>query len=103
VVADPEYAEIASSMRRQLLAGWDGAETERKILESQRLRIFLKSALETGRFTPWDYQPFQDASRRYVRRALPPTDDGVRVVATGREVPAVDGQAKRPPRRIMRT
>jgi len=103
VVDDPEYAEIAASLRDQLLAGWDGAETERKILESQRRRIFLKSALERGRFTPWDYQPFQDASRRYVRRALPPAEEAIRPVVTGREVPAGDGRSERAPRRIMRT
>ena len=103
VVDDPAYAEVAASMRAQLLEGWDGAETERKILESQRLRAFLKAALQRGTFTPWDYQPFRDASRTYVRRALPPSEDAIRPVVTGRDVPTVDPAGAPRPRRMMRT
>jgi choline-sulfatase len=66
---DPAYAEIARDLRARLMDRWDPAETERRVRDSQRLRAFLKEALFEGTYAPWDYQPFVDATRQYVRRA----------------------------------
>jgi choline-sulfatase len=30
----------------------------------------VADALMQGRYTPWDYQPFRDASRRFMRNHL---------------------------------
>ena len=51
-----------------MLKDWDPAVTERNVLASQRLRMFLKDALYEGEYTPWDYQPISDASQMWVRR-----------------------------------
>jgi choline-sulfatase len=37
------------------------------VLASQRRRHLVYAALRSGRYTPWDFQPFRDASRHYVR------------------------------------
>ena len=37
----------------------------RRVLSSQRRRRLVYKALTTGRITPWDYQPWQDASQLY--------------------------------------
>lgn len=68
VVGDPAYKEVASQLRAELLEDWDPAETEREVLASQRLRMFLKDALYEGEYTPWDYQPVSDSSQMWVRR-----------------------------------
>jgi choline-sulfatase len=69
VAGDPRYAPVAAQLRARLLDGWDPAETDRQVRASQRRRAFLKEALSQGKYTPWDYQPFFDATRQYVRRA----------------------------------
>jgi len=68
VVDHPAYRDIATQLRAELLADWDPVEEERRVLASQLLRIFLKEALFTGRYTTWDYQPVSDAARMWVRR-----------------------------------
>jgi len=73
VADDPAYADAAARLRARLHDGWDGAEMHRRVVESQRLRMFLKRALETGLRQAWDYQPFFDATRLYSRRRRAPT------------------------------
>lgn len=68
VVDEPGYRAIAAQLRARLLRGWDPEQAEQQVLASQRLRMFLKEALFQGAYTPWDYQPRLDATRRYVRR-----------------------------------
>jgi choline-sulfatase len=68
VVDNPSYKKIAEQLRSKLLKDWDPAETERNVLASQRLRIFLKDALYEGEYTPWDYQPDYDTTQMWVRR-----------------------------------
>ena len=69
VVDDPAYADVAERLRKRLLDGWDPGEVKEKVEASQRLRGFLKEALFQGKHIPWDYQPFFDATRTYVRRS----------------------------------
>ena len=65
---DPAYAGVAREMRARVLEGWDPVEQDRLVRESQHRRAFLKEALFAGTYAPWDFQPFVDASRRFVRR-----------------------------------
>ena len=37
------------------------------MLESQRARHLVARALARGAYSPWDFQPFTDASLQYVR------------------------------------
>ncbi len=63
----PEFRKLAAAFAEEAARKWDGAALKRQILESQRQRVFVQQALLAGRVHPWDYEPRQDASRRYNR------------------------------------
>ena len=46
---------------------WDLPRLKTEVLRSQRRRRFVYQALTTGQVTPWDFQPWEDASKRYYR------------------------------------
>ncbi len=66
---DPAHAHLMRALRARLMDGWDAASVDRAVRESQRRRAFLKEALFQGTYTPWDFQPYFDAARQYVRRS----------------------------------
>ncbi len=64
----PRVSEIEGRLHARALAGWDPDATHRRILASQRRRSFLARVAErSGRYPNWSYQPYVDASQRYVR------------------------------------
>ncbi len=67
-----EHAALEGRLRAEVLSRWDYAAVERQVLESQQRRLFAQRALLQGRWTAWDYQPPDDAARRYVRGAVDP-------------------------------
>ncbi|HEX2513167.1 MAG TPA: choline-sulfatase [Chloroflexota bacterium] len=64
----PADAALAASLKARLLDGWDPAQADREVRQSQHRRAFLKEALFTGRYAPWDYQPPGRGAEEYVRR-----------------------------------
>jgi choline-sulfatase len=64
---DPEHGEACSQLRSESDERWDLAELRERVLLSQSRRRFVAEALATGAHTPWDHQPYVDASRQYVR------------------------------------
>ena len=71
LAGQPAAAERVAAFRAEVAARWDLASLHRAVLESQRRRRFVFAALAQGAPTHWDYQPWVDASRRYVRSHLP--------------------------------
>ena len=63
----PEFRSLASGFAEEVARRWDGAALRHQIIESQRQRVFVQQALLAGRIHPWDYEPRQDAARRYNR------------------------------------
>jgi len=63
----PELAGIEAGLSERALADWDPAELEERVLRSQRDRRLILEAIAHGRAASWDYQPYFDASRQYVR------------------------------------
>jgi choline-sulfatase len=53
--------------RDEVARRWDLDSLEQSVLASQQRRHLVNAALRAGRYTPWDFQPFSDASRMYVR------------------------------------
>ncbi len=51
-------------------ARWDLAKFEADVLASQRRRRLVYDALRRGRYQPWDFQPHDPASERYMRNHL---------------------------------
>ena len=89
----PEFRKLAAAFAAEVAEKWDGAAIKRQILDSQRQRVFVHQALLAGRVHPWDYEPRQDASRRYNRNyggELYDTDRRARLPF--RPEPAKDGR-----------
>ena len=67
--ADPEIerelAHLYVAARR-----WDAAAIHQAVIASQRRRRLVDRALMTARVTAWDFQPFSDASERYMRNTV---------------------------------
>ena len=61
---------------------WNLDVLDEDIRENQQRRIVCYEALRQGRYTPWDHQPVQDASERFMRNHLDLND-----VEAGNRVP----------------
>jgi len=49
---------------------WNLDEFDADVRESQAKRWIVYEALRNGNYFPWDYQPLQDASERYMRNHM---------------------------------
>ena len=63
-------AAIVAMFRAEVAARWDLGALDRAVRESQHRRRLVDAALMTGRTKPWDFQPFKDASRQYMRNTI---------------------------------
>ncbi|QDL90766.1 choline-sulfatase [Paroceanicella profunda] len=66
----PEHAQELASMRALADARWDLARFDAQVRESQARRWVVYEALRNGAYFPWDYQPLQKASERYMRNHM---------------------------------
>ena len=67
LAAAGQQQSLAEAMRAEAERRWDLQAIERDVLESQRQRRLVAAGLLAGAHTPWDFQPFTDASRQWVR------------------------------------
>ncbi|GIK98100.1 MAG: choline-sulfatase [Alphaproteobacteria bacterium] len=63
----PGHGEEVARLTAEVDAIWNYAELERRVIESQKRRLFVHDVLLKGRYTPWDWQPRRDATQMYVR------------------------------------
>lgn len=66
---DPEFAEVEQAMLTDILQRWDPVRLKQDIVQSQKRRIYLQKVLLKGNRSPWDYYPYRDASKEFVRSA----------------------------------
>lgn len=66
----PEHAETVAAFTAAVHEHWDPEALHAAVLDSQRRRRLVFSALRQGTWRPWDFQPFTDASRQYMRNHL---------------------------------
>ncbi|WP_202908535.1 choline-sulfatase [Labrys sp. WJW] len=64
---DPGHADQVQDMLAEVERRWDMPRLKQEIIASQRRRRLVYKALSTGKVTPWDYQPWSDASLQYYR------------------------------------
>jgi choline-sulfatase len=64
---DPGQKELTRGLVAEVHRQWDLARLQAEVLVSQRRRRFVYRALTMGQVTPWDFQPWEDASKRYYR------------------------------------
>ena len=62
----PLVADFMAKVR----ARWDMAAFDAAVRESQARRWVVYPALRNGAYYPWDFQPLQKASERYMRNHM---------------------------------
>ena len=67
---DPAHAATLAKFRAQADARWDLARFDAQVRASQARRWVVYEALRKGAYTPWDFQPLQKASERYMRNHM---------------------------------
>ncbi|UHS64071.1 choline-sulfatase [Agrobacterium vaccinii] len=65
-----EYESTLASLLEQVRNRWDLPAFDRSVRESQARRWVVYKALRNGAHYPWDYQPLQKASERYMRNHM---------------------------------
>ena len=66
----PEQAQQAARLRQKSEDRWDLQAFDQAVRHSQARRLLVYDALRNGAYFPWDYQPIQQASERYMRNHL---------------------------------
>jgi choline-sulfatase len=67
---DPAHAETVAESMKRVRARWDMARFDEEVRESQARRRVVYEALRNGAYYPWDFQPLQKASERYMRNHM---------------------------------
>ncbi|MBQ2261144.1 MAG: choline-sulfatase [Loktanella sp.] len=70
LASDPAHHETLADLRAQADARWDLARFDADVRQSQACRWVVYEALRNGDYYPWDYQPLQKASERYMRNHM---------------------------------
>lgn len=70
LAALPGYADLLAYFTVMRRARWDMAAFDAAVRESQARRWVVYEALRNGSYFPWDYQPLQKASERYMRNHM---------------------------------
>ena len=70
LVETVEHAEVLERFRMMAAERWDLEEFDADVRQSQARRWVVYEALREGGYFPWDYQPLQKASERYMRNHM---------------------------------
>ncbi|RWK43413.1 choline-sulfatase [Mesorhizobium sp.] len=70
LAADPAHAALVASFTDKVLARWDMAAFDVAVRASQARRWVVYPALRNGTHYPWEFQPLQKASERYMRNHM---------------------------------
>lgn len=67
---NPANARLIDDLLKQVKACWNMGDFDAAVRESQARRWVVYEALRNGAHFPWDYQPLQKASERYMRNHM---------------------------------
>ncbi|MEQ1943323.1 choline-sulfatase [Mesorhizobium sp. VNQ89] len=67
---DPKHSETLSRLKSAAGTRWNLARFDAEVRASQAGRHVVYEALRNGAYYPWDYQPLQRASERYMRNHM---------------------------------
>jgi len=70
LAADPLAARDLERLRDECASRWDLPRLRERVIASQRRRHLVAASLAIGKHHAWDFQPFRDASRQFVRNHL---------------------------------
>jgi choline-sulfatase len=96
---DPQHSDRAAAFADEVVQRWNLKDIHARVLQSQRQRRVCWSALQEGTFEPWDFQPKDDATQKYIRSTMPLDDLELRaryppVDTFGRALPGSVSMAK---------
>jgi choline-sulfatase len=74
LAAAPEHAPLVAAFRAEVARRWRLDPLDAEVRASQRRRRIVDSALNQGEPKAWDFQPFKDAAKSYVRNTIPLDD-----------------------------
>lgn len=66
----PAHQGTLTTLRAKSDSRWDLEKYDTEVRQSQARRWVVYEALRNGNFYPWDYQPLQKASERYMRNHM---------------------------------
>jgi choline-sulfatase len=66
----PDHQGTVTQLRAKSQARWDLAKYDAEVRHSQAGRWVVYEALRNGSYYPWDFQPLQQASERYMRNHM---------------------------------
>ena len=70
LAALPKHAGQVAEFRAEVARRWDLPRLDAAVRASQRRRRLVDAALTKGDIRAWDFQPFRDASRQYMRNSI---------------------------------
>jgi choline-sulfatase len=70
LAGDPARGEVLEAFRARAETLWDLGRFDREVRQSQARRHVTYEALRNGAYYPWDFQPLQKASERYMRNHM---------------------------------
>ncbi len=70
LAGDPRHAETLTRLATECEKRWNLQAFDAAVRESQARRWVVYTALRNGSYYPWDYQPLQKASERYMRNHM---------------------------------
>lgn len=91
LATQPAHAGLLAGLMAEVARRWDLERLNAEVLASQRRRRFVYQALRAGQFRSWDFQPFADASRQYMRNHLDLNDLERRARFPTPDIPPPDG------------
>jgi choline-sulfatase len=66
----PGFEELQRAFHGEVMARWEPQAVRQEVIASQRRRRLVARTLRSGQVTPWDFQPYRDASRQYMRNYM---------------------------------
>jgi len=70
LAADPAHGETVQGYMKRVREKWDMGAYDAEVRQSQARRWVVYPALRNGSYFPWDFQPLQKASERYMRNHM---------------------------------
>ncbi|MBT9382663.1 choline-sulfatase [Pseudooceanicola sp. CBS1P-1] len=70
LATDPAHAEVLATFSQMADGYWDLPAFDNEVRESQARRLIVYEALRNGDYFPWDFEPLQQASERYMRNHM---------------------------------
>lgn len=66
----PRHADTMAGFAQSVQNNWDMRAYDAEVRQSQARRWIVYEALRNGSYFPWDFQPLQKASERYMRNHM---------------------------------